>query len=64
MKTLEQDQRILTLAEAANFLRISQRTTWKLARNRDLPSFRCGVQHRFLVSELEAWAVSQRKDFE
>ena len=67
MKALKQDQSVqsvLTLAEASSFLRVSERNLWQRAKSGDVPSFKIGVQHRFLVTELEAWAISQRKDFE
>jgi len=61
MKVLKQDQSVMTLAEASSFLRVSERTLWERARNGEVPSFRLGVQYRFLVSQLEAWAIAQGK---
>lgn len=58
---MEQVQRVMTLAEAAIYLKVSERTLWERAKNGEVPSFRLGVQYRFLVSQLEAWAVSQGK---
>ena len=61
---VEQDQRVLTLAEAAQFLKVSERTLWQRTKSGEVPSFRLGVQHRFLISQLEAWAIAQGKDGE
>jgi len=58
---VEQDQRVLTLAEASQYLRVSERTLWERAKSGEVPNFRLGVQYRFLVSELESWAIAQRK---
>ena len=59
MKTLEQDQRVMTLAEASSFLRVSERNLWQRARNGEVPSFRLGVQYRFVTAELLEWAANQ-----
>jgi len=49
---------VLTLHEAADFLRVSERTLWELARANEVPHFKVRKQYRFLVSKLEAWATS------
>ena len=51
-------QKVLTLCEASKFLKVSERTLWELVRANKVPHFRVGKQYRFLVSKLEAWAVS------
>ena len=58
----EVQQKVLTLREAADFLRISERTCWAMARANKLPCFRIGRQWRFLALALEAWAASEEKD--
>ena len=64
MNAIEQDRRVMTLAEAADYLKVSERTLWQRAKDGEVPSFRLGVQYRFLVSQLEAWAIAQGKDGE
>ena len=46
---------ILTLAEAAEFVKISERTMWKLASERKIPHRKVGAQYRFLRSQLLDW---------
>ena len=46
---------ILTLAEAAEFPRFSQRTLWKMAKEDRLPVARIGNQYRFSRRSLERW---------
>ena len=44
---------VLTLREAAEFLRTSERTLWSLVQDDKVPSFRVGNGIRFYRRELE-----------
>ena len=55
---------IFTLEEAADFLKVSQRTLWGLANDRKLPFFRVGSQLRFQQDSLLEWAESQSQQQE
>ena len=46
---------ILTLAEAAAFIRVSEKTLGEMARTRRIPSQKVGREWRFLRTALEAW---------
>ncbi len=46
---------ILTLAEAAAFIRVSEKTLGEMARTRRIPSQKVGREWRFLRAGLEAW---------
>ena len=46
---------ILTLPEAAIFLKIKQSTLEKMAREHRIPAKKVGRQWRFLQAKLEAW---------
>ena len=48
---------ILTIDEAAQFLRVTKRT---LYRHPDIPRIRIGHQLRFVREDLEGWIASQR----
>lgn len=48
---------ILTIDEAAQFLRVTKRT---LYRHPDIPRIRIGHQLRFVREELEEWIASQQ----
>lgn len=56
MAVIQKMPAILTLPEAAAYLRLSQRTMWELVRKGAVPSFRLGRQHRFSLTALEQWA--------
>ena len=50
---------ILTLAEAAGFIRVSEKTLGEMARARRIPSQKVGREWRFLRTGLEAWLAGQ-----
>ena len=52
-------QDILTLAEAAAYVRVSQKTMGELARNGQVPAQKVGREWRFLRSSLERWLDGQ-----
>lgn len=49
---------ILTIEEAAKFLRVTRRT---LYRRPEIPRVRIGHQLKFILEDLEAWVNSQRE---
>lgn len=53
------DTEIYTLAEAATYLKVSERTLWQLAKQNEVPHFRVGKQYRFVRSILAAWAKGE-----
>ena len=56
---------VLTLQQASDFLQISERTAWAMAREGTIPAFRAGTagrgQWRFLRSKLIEWAAEQSR---
>ena len=42
------DDEVLTLAEAAAYLRVSERTLWQLSRDGEIPHRRVGNSYRYL----------------
>jgi len=49
---------VLTLVEAADFAKVSERTLWQLAKDQEVPHKRVGAQYRFLKSKLLEWMTS------
>lgn len=54
---------ILTLKEVAQYLKLAEKTAYRLAAEGKLPGFKVGGSWRFRRQELEAWIASQR-DYE
>ena len=46
---------ILTIREVADYLRITQKTAYRLAASEKLPGFKVGGSWRFRQSDIDAW---------
>jgi excisionase family DNA binding protein len=51
---------ILTIREVADYLRITEKTAYRLAANETLPGFKVGGSWRFRKSEIESWIEGQK----
>ncbi|MCM8610602.1 MAG: helix-turn-helix domain-containing protein [Candidatus Accumulibacter sp.] len=49
----------MTLPEAANYLKVAERTLYRLAASKKVPAFKVGGAWRFTKSDIEAWIRSQ-----
>jgi excisionase family DNA binding protein len=50
---------ILTLSEVADYLKVAERTLYRLAASRQIPAFKVGGAWRFAKADIEAWIRSQ-----
>ncbi|PID43791.1 MAG: MerR family transcriptional regulator [Proteobacteria bacterium] len=50
---------ILTIKDVAKYLKVNERTTYRLATSGKLPGFKVGNSWRFKQSELEQYIASQ-----
>lgn len=50
---------ILTVSEVAEYLRVNQRTVYRLAVDRKLPAFKVGTTWRFKLADIEGWIAAQ-----
>lgn len=57
MNEFKEVSEILTLSEAAAFIRVSEKTLGEMARARRIPSQKVGREWRFLRNALEDWLV-------
>ena len=62
IKEVAENREILTLAEAADFIRVSEKTLGEMARTRRIPSQKVGREWRFLRTGLEAWLAGESAD--
>jgi len=56
---LESD--ILTIKEVAEYLKIKEKTAYKLAAEGKLPGFKAGGSWRFRMEEIKRWIKAQEK---
>ena len=51
---MDQDE-ILTIADVASYLRVTEKTLYGLAQRGDLPGFKVGGQWRFRRAAIDSW---------
>lgn len=50
---------VMTVREVADYLRVNQRTVYRLAVDKKLPAFKVGATWRFRRAEIDAWISAQ-----
>lgn len=52
---------ILTIREVAEYLKLNEKTTYRLAAEGKIPGFKVGGAWRFRESEIQRWIEMQEK---
>jgi excisionase family DNA binding protein len=52
------DEKIMTLPEVAELLRVHPSTLYKLIRRKQIPAFRIGSDYRFHRVAIDAWRLN------
>ena len=50
---------ILTLKEVADYLKVTERTIYRLSQAKKIPSFKVGGMWRYLRKDIDAWIARQ-----
>ncbi len=50
---------VMTVKEVAEYLRVNQRTVYRLAVDRKLPGFKVGTSWRFERAAIDSWIAAQ-----
>jgi excisionase family DNA binding protein len=50
---------VMTVKEVADYLRVNQRTVYRLAVERRLPGFKVGANWRFKRGDIDGWIGAQ-----
>lgn len=53
---------ILTLKEVAKYLKLAEKTAYKLAAEGKLPGFKVGGSWRFKESDIQSWINEQKNN--
>ena len=53
---------ILTIKQVAVYLKVNERTIYRLAASGEIPAFKVGNSWRFKQSELQAWIKAKQVD--
>lgn len=62
MATTAGESEILTLKEVAGYLKVTERTIYRLAGAKKIPAFKVGGTWRFSRGDIEAWIRQQSMD--
>tara|TARA_R110000765_G_scaffold278169_2_gene375988 strand:- start:707 stop:889 length:183 start_codon:yes stop_codon:yes gene_type:complete len=57
---IKMTEEILTLREVAEYLKLTEKTAYRLAAEGKLPGFKVGGSWRFKRIDLEAWIEKQK----
>lgn len=61
MPTSPAENAILTIGQVADYLKVTERTIYRLAGAKQIPSFKVGGSWRFSKSDIDAWIKKQSK---
>ncbi len=59
MPNRESEREILTIKEVAAYLKVTERTIYRLAAEKKIPAFKVGSTWRFPRSEIDQWIRQQ-----
>ena len=51
---------ILTIKEVAEYLKVTERTLYRLVQEGKIPAFKVGGSWRFQLADIEAWIAKQK----
>lgn len=58
------DNAIMTIGEVADYLKVTERTIYRLAGAKQIPAFKVGGSWRFSKADIDAWIKAQSCDQE
>ena len=62
MPTNNSDGEILTIKQVADFLKVTERTIYRLAAAKQIPAFKVGGSWRFSRADIDSWIKQQSKE--
>ena len=62
MSTSTSNGEILTIKQVADFLKVTERTIYRLAAAKQIPAFKVGGTWRFSRAEINQWIQRQQED--
>ena len=52
---------VMTIKEVAEYLKLAEKTAYRLAAEGKIPGFKVGASWRFRRSEIDRWIIAQEK---
>ena len=62
MSTRTRESEILTIKQVAEYLKVTERTIYKLAAAKKIPAFKVGGMWRFSLADIDSWIKQQSMD--
>jgi len=62
MRIQQSDSEILTLREVSTYLKVTERTIYRLSAAKKIPAFKVGGAWRFSRSEIDLWIHRQTEE--
>ena len=59
MPSSQADNAIMTIGEVADYLKVTERTIYRLAGAKQIPAFKVGGSWRFSKSDIDRWIQQQ-----
>jgi excisionase family DNA binding protein len=59
MSTIPTDNAIMTIGEVADYLKVTERTIYRLAGAKQIPAFKVGGSWRFSKVDIDEWIKRQ-----
>lgn len=59
MSLSAESEGILTIKEVADYLKVTERTIYRLSQAKKIPSFKVGGMWRYLRKDIDAWIAKQ-----
>ena len=56
------DNAIMTIGEVADYLKVTERTIYRLAGAKKIPAFKVGGSWRFSKADIDAWIKKQSEE--
>ena len=56
------DNAIMTIGEVADYLKVTERTIYRLAGAKQIPAFKVGGSWRFSLADIDVWIKQQSMD--
>ena len=64
MSSSTREGEILTIKQVAEYLKVTERTIYRLAAAKQIPAFKVGGSWRFRQADIDGWIAAQSKKAE
>lgn len=64
MSRIPAEDSILTIREVADYLKVTERTIYRLAADKKIPAFKVGGGWRFRMADIDEWIKAQTLESE